>query len=112
MPQPLTITTWHVSAATALALSFLGHCLRDAAAGVPYDLERVADLLGDDDVYFAAADQLVGESTRRGWRALRGALTDLPAYRAAVLEHACGALYRNGFEVIFFGEQAVPRRGA
>ena len=107
MTQPLTITTWQMSAATALALSFLGHCLRDASAGVAYDVDRVADLLGDDDVYFAAADQLVGDSTRRGWRAVRSALTGVPAYRAGVLEHGCTGLFRNGFEVIFFGERAA-----
>lgn len=107
MTQPLTITTWDMSAATALALSFLGHCLRDASSGVPYDVDRVADLLTDDDVYFAAADQLVGDSTRRGWRAMRSALTGVPAYRAGVLEHGCTGFFRNGFEVIFFGERAV-----
>jgi hypothetical protein len=104
---PLTITSSHGSATTVLALAFLGHCLREAAAGLPYDVDRVGELLGADDVYFSAADQLVGDSTRRGWRAVRGALTGLPAYRAAVLEHGCSGSFRNGFEVIFFGELAV-----
>lgn len=100
-PQPALALP---SAATALAVGFLGHCLRDAVAGLPYDVDRVGDLLGDDDVYFAAADQLVGDAHRRGWRALRADLEGLPAYRAAVLEHGCSGFLRNGFEVIFFGE--------
>jgi hypothetical protein len=92
------------SAATSLAAAFLGHCLRDAVAGLPYDVERVGELLHDDEVYFVAADQLVGDQHRRGWRAVRADLEDLPAYRAAVLEHGCSGFLRNGFEVIFFGE--------
>jgi hypothetical protein len=105
MTHPLT--TSPSTAAASLALSFLGHCLREAVAGLPYDVDRVGELLKDDDVYFCAADQLVGEATRRGWRAVRGELTGLPAYRAAVLEHGCSGFFRNGFEVIFFGEFAL-----
>ena len=101
IPQPAVSLP---SAATALAAGFLGHCLRDAAAGLPYDVDRVGDLLGDDDVYFVAADQLTGDAYRRGWRAVRADLEGLPAYRAAVLEHGCSGFLRNGFEVIFFGE--------
>ena len=104
---PLTITSFDGSATTALAVAFLGHGLRDAAAGLPYDVDRVGDLLTDDDVYFAAADRLVGDATRRGWRAVRAEVTGLPAYRAAVLEHGCSGFFRNGFEVIFFGEFAL-----
>jgi hypothetical protein len=95
------------TAATSLAATFLGHCLGDAVSGLPYDLERVRELLHDDDVYFVAADQLVGDAFRRGWRALRADLDGLPAYRAAVLEHGCSGFFRNGFEVIFFGEFAL-----
>ncbi|HUR50824.1 MAG TPA: hypothetical protein VMZ11_01750 [Mycobacteriales bacterium] len=112
LPLNLTITPSAGSAATALAVGFLGHCLREAAAGLPYDVERIALLLEDDDVYFAAADRLVGDATRRGWRAVRAELSELPAYRAAVLEHGCSGLLRNGFEVIFFGEFALgPAEG-
>jgi hypothetical protein len=107
MTQPLTLRPSTASAATALALSFLAHCLREAVAGLPYDVDRVAHLLADDDVYFSAADQLVGDATRRGWRAVRAELDGLPAYRAAVLEHGCSGFFRNGFEVIFFGEFAL-----
>jgi len=92
------------TATTTLAGAFLGHCLRDALAGRPYDVERVGELLHDDDVYFVAADQLVGDEHRRGWRAVRADLDGLPAYRAAVLELGCSGFFRNGFEVIFFGE--------
>jgi hypothetical protein len=95
------------TAATSLAASFLGHCLGDAVAGLPYDLDRVSELLQDDDVYFVAADQLVSDQHRRGWRALRADLEGLPAYRVAVLEHGCSGFFRNGFEVIFFGEFAL-----
>jgi hypothetical protein len=95
------------SAATSLAAQFLSHCLGDAVAGLPYDVDRVATLLGDDDVYFVAAGELVGDSFRRGWRALRADLEGEPAYRAAVLEHGCSGFFRNGFEVIFFGEFAL-----
>jgi hypothetical protein len=107
MTLPLTISPSAASAATSLAVSFLAHCLREAVAGLPYDVERVARLLADDDVYFSAADQLVGDATRRGWRAVRTELDGLPAYRAAVLEHGCSGFFRNGFEVIFFGEFAL-----
>ena len=101
LPQPvLSLST----ATTALAVGFLGHCLWDAVCGLPYDVDRVATLLGDDDVYFAAADGLVGDPFRRGWRALRADLEGLAGYRAAVLEHGCTGFLRNGFEVIFFGE--------
>jgi hypothetical protein len=108
-PQPaLALPT----ATTALAVGFLSHCLREAAAGLPYDVERVAALLGDDDVYFAAADGLVGDAFRRCWRALRADLEGLAAYRAAVLEHGCTGFLRNGFEVIFFGELVLgPAEG-
>jgi len=100
LPQPaLAVPT----ATTALAVGFLGHSLRDAVAGLPYDVDRVADLLADDDVYFGAAEQLVGDAHRRSWRALRADLDGLAAYRAAVLEHGCTGFLRNGFEVIFFG---------
>jgi hypothetical protein len=92
------------SAATSLAVSFLGHCLREAVAGLPYDADRVGELLADDDVYFVAADQLVSDRHRRGWRAVRADLEGLAAYRAGVLEHGCSGFFRNGFEVIFFGE--------
>jgi hypothetical protein len=92
------------SAATSLAASFLRHCLREAVAGLPYDTDRVGELLRDDDVYFVAADQLVGDAFRRGWRAVRADLEGLAAYRAGVLEHGCSGFFRNGFEVIFFGE--------
>lgn len=109
LPQPaLALPT----AATALAVGFLGHCLREAVAGLPYDADRVADLLGDDDVYFGAAQHLVGDAHRRGWRALRADLDGLAAYRAAVLEHGCSGFLRNGFEVIFFGELVLgPAEG-
>ena len=107
MTQPLITNPSTASATTSLALSFLGHCLREAVSGLPYDVDRVAALLGDDDVYFSAADQLVGDATRRSWRAVRADLTGLPAYRAAVLEHGCSGFLRNGFEVIFFGEFAL-----
>jgi hypothetical protein len=96
----------------------LDHCLGDAVAGLPYDLERVRELLHDDDVYFVAADRLVGDTRRRGWRALRADLAegteqdDLAGYRCAVLEHGCSSLFRNGFEVIFFGELVIgPHEG-
>lgn len=92
------------SAATSLAVGFLHHCLREAVAGLPYDVDRVADLLCDDDVYFVAADQLVSQAHRRGWRAVRADLEGLAAYRSGVLEHGCSGFFRNGFEVIFFGE--------
>ena len=95
------------TAATSLAASFLGHCLREAVAGLPYDADRVGELLRDDDVYFVAADQLVGDLYRRGWRAVRADLDGLSAYRAGVLEHGCSGFFRNGFEVIFFGEFAL-----
>ncbi len=109
IPQPSLALP---SAATALAVGFLGHCLRDAATGLPYDVDRVAALLEDDDVYFAAADQLVGDSFRRGWRAIRADLDGLPAYRVAVLEHGCSGFLRNAFEVIFFGELVLgPSEG-
>jgi hypothetical protein len=109
LPQPaLSLPT----ASTALAVGFLGHCLREAVAGLPYDVDRVAALLGDDDVYFGAADSLVGDAQRRGWRALRGDLDGLAAYRAAVLEHGCSGFLRNGFEVVFFGELVLgPSEG-
>src|SRR5689334_6166383 len=118
-PHPLSPTLSLPSAATSLAASFLDHCLGDAVAGLPYDLERVRDLLHDDDVYFVAADRLVGDRQRRGWRALRADLEDhasdcaadravqRAAYRCAVLEHGCSGFFRNGFEVIFFGEFAL-----
>ena len=95
------------TAATSLAAGFLDHCLGDALGGLPYDAERAAALLRDDDVYFVAADRLVGDARRRGWRALRADLAELDglaAYRCAVLEHGCSGFFRNGFEVIFFGE--------
>ncbi|HUR14353.1 MAG TPA: hypothetical protein VM097_07655 [Mycobacteriales bacterium] len=109
LPQPaLTLPT----ATTALAVGFLGHCLREAPAGLPYDVDRVAALLGDDDVYFVAAELLVGDAHRRGWRSLRADLEGLPAYRAAVLEHGCSGFLRNAFEVIFFGELVLgPAEG-
>ena len=100
------------TAASHLAASFLDHCLRDAVGGLPYDLERVRELLHDDDVYFLAADRLVDAGRRRGWRAMRADLMDLDGVaelRCAVLEHGCSALFRNGFEVIFFGEHALTR---
>ena len=100
------------SATTSLAVVFLAHCLREAVAGLPYDVDRVEELLHDDDVYFAAADQLVGDAHRRGWRALRADLDGLAGYRTAVLEHGCSGFFRNGFEVIFFGEFALgPAEG-
>ena len=92
------------TAATNLAAVFVGHCLGDAVAGLPYDVERLAELIRDDDVYFVAADQLVGDQHRRGWRAVRAELEGLAGYRAAVLELGCSGFFRNGFEVIFFGE--------
>lgn len=109
LPQPdLALPT----ATTALAVGFLGHCLREAVAGLPYDVDRVADLLGDDDVYFGAAEHLVGDAYRRSWRALRADLAGLAAYRAAVLEHGCSGFLRNAFEVIFFGELVLgPAEG-
>jgi hypothetical protein len=54
------------TAATSLAVGFLGHCLADAVAGLPYDVQRAGALLADDDVYFLAADQLVDPRLRRG----------------------------------------------
>ena len=105
--QPLTPTLSLPTAATSLAASFLDHCLGDAVAGLPYDVDRVRDLLQDDDVYFVAADRLVGDQQRRGWRALSADLDGPAGYRAAVLEHGCSGFFRNGFEVIFFGELAL-----
>src|SRR5689334_17898097 len=102
--HPLSPTLSLPTAATSLAASFLDHCLGDAVAGLPYDVDRVYELLQDDDVYFVAADRLVGERHRRGWRALRADLDGLAGYRCAVIEHGCSGLFRNGFEVIFFGE--------
>ena len=99
------------TAATSLAVGFLGHCLDDAVAGLPYDVDRVRELLLDDDVYFLAADRLVAPSRCRGWRALGADLDGLPEYRVAVLEHGCSGFFRNGFEVIFFGELALGPHG-
>ena len=67
-------------------------------------VRTIGELLRDDEVYLAAADQLTAETERSGWLRLASRLDGLPAFRAAVLAQGCDWLFRDAEAVVFFGE--------
>lgn len=67
-------------------------------------VQTIGELLRDDEVYLAAADQLTAGTDRDGWLRLASRLEGLPAFRAAVLAQGCDRLFRDAEAVVFFGE--------